>query len=325
MPEIVSSLTSAFTLAFVVTSMFGLGLGLTVQQIVEPLKDVRLVLLALLANFVIVPGVAFALTRLLPLVLPFDQDLQIGLLLLSAVAGAPLTLKAAQIARGNVLFSISLVTLQVVVTVFYLPLVLPLFVPGIEVDVVAVALPLVLQILLPLAMGLIMNVRYDEEAEMARPIMGEIANISLAVMLVLNLGNIGSVLGLLGTGTLTAVLLLLAVGFGVGYLFGDPDVGTRKSLSLGTAQRNYAAAFVLATGSFAARPTVFLMLLAASLISMGVLMVVAGEFGRRAKAAEAAEAAGVAEAQARAAVGGDTAPAGERVVRARDSADRRAA
>src|SRR5690606_28139683 len=120
MDEVIPYLTNAFSLAFVISSMFGLGLGLTIGQIVEPLKKVRLVLLALLANFAIVPAVAFALTRLLPL----DQDLQIGLLLLATVAGAPVALKAAQIARGDVILAVSLVALLVVATVIYLPLAL---------------------------------------------------------------------------------------------------------------------------------------------------------------------------------------------------------
>jgi BASS family bile acid:Na+ symporter len=284
MSEIVSSLTSAFTLAFVVTSMFGLGLGLTIRDIVEPLRNVRLAAMAPLANFVVVPAVAYALTRILPLFLSFEQDLQIGLLLVGAVAGAPLAIKAAQVAGGDMRFAGSLIALQVVVTVVYLPLVLPLLIPGIQVDTVAVALPLILQILVPLGFGLLMNARYDEEADMTRPIMTEIANISLALMLVLNLANVGQVFGLLGTGTLTAVVLVIATGFAAGYLLGGPAASTRRVLGLATGHRNYAAALVIAGGSFAARPTVILMVLAASLINMGFTMLVAGELRRRAKA-----------------------------------------
>ena len=59
MTEIVASLTSAFTLAFVITSMFGLGLALTVREILDPLKDVSLVLRSLVANFVVVPAIAW--------------------------------------------------------------------------------------------------------------------------------------------------------------------------------------------------------------------------------------------------------------------------
>ena len=280
MSEVVSSLTNAFTLGFVVTSMFGLGLGLTVGQIVEPLKQVRLVLLALLANFVIVPAVAYALTRILPL----EQDLQIGLILFSAVAGAPLSIKATQSANGDMRFAVGLIALQVIATVAYLPLVLPLLIPGVRVDTIAIAMPLILQILLPLGLGLLMNARYDEEAELTRPLMRDISNICLALMLILNLSNVGSVLGLIGTGAILAVLLVIAVGLLAGYLLGGPEAKTRRALAIGTGQRNFAAAFVIGVGNFDDRPTVIVMLLAASLISIAIVLLVSCELVKRSKA-----------------------------------------
>ncbi len=39
MDEILGYLTDAFSLSFVITSMFGPGLGLTVRQVIEPLKN----------------------------------------------------------------------------------------------------------------------------------------------------------------------------------------------------------------------------------------------------------------------------------------------
>ncbi|WP_173930968.1 bile acid:sodium symporter [Chelativorans sp. Marseille-P2723] len=277
MSGIIQSLNSAFTLAFVVTSMFGLGLGMTVQDLLAPLRNVRLVVAMIGINFIFIPSLASLLTRLLPL----EPDLQIGLIIMSTVAGAPLAIKASQLARGNVAVAGSLVALQVIFTVAYLPFVLPRLIPGIAVDTVAISLPLSLQVLLPLAAGIVMNIRYDEEAEMARPIMADISNISLAIMLVLNLGNVRQVLGLVGTGAIAGILILIVAGLTAGYLLGGPDTGTRKTLALGSAQRNYAAAFVIAQGNFADQPDVFLMLLTASLISMIVILVVAGEFGRR--------------------------------------------
>lgn len=277
MSEIVGSLNSTFTLAFVVTSMFGLGLRLTVKDLLAPLRNVRLVVATLGINFILIPVLAWLLARLLPL----SPGLEIGLILMSAVAGAPLVIKASQLARGDVVAAGSLVTLLVVVTVIYLPFALPLLVPGTAVNTVAIAMPLFLQILLPLGAGLLMNVRYDEEAEMTRPIMAEIANISLAVMIVLNLGNVPQVLALIGTGAIAAILAITFTGLAAGYLLGGPDAGTRKTIAIGSAQRNYAAAFVIAQGNFADRPDVFLILLAASLVSMIVVLIVAGEFGRR--------------------------------------------
>lgn len=90
MTDVVGTLTSAFTLAFVTTSMFSLGPGLTFEQLLRPLANVRLMVMALLANFAIVPLVAYFLSGIIGL----EQDLRIGVILMSTVAGAPLAIKA---------------------------------------------------------------------------------------------------------------------------------------------------------------------------------------------------------------------------------------
>jgi hypothetical protein len=115
--------------------------------------------------------------------------------------------------------------------------------------------------------------------------MAEIANISLVLLFVVNLTNIGDVFSLLGTGSILAILVVLAVGLAAGYFLGGPGVPQRRTLSLVTAQRGYASAFVIAGGNFAGREAVFLLLLTASLMSMIVVMLAAGEFLRRARAA----------------------------------------
>jgi BASS family bile acid:Na+ symporter len=51
-----------------------------------------LVILSLVVNFVVVPAVAFTLSRVIPL----DQEVQIGLLLIGTAAGAPFLPKLAQ-------------------------------------------------------------------------------------------------------------------------------------------------------------------------------------------------------------------------------------
>ena len=91
-----SAIAALAGLTFVVASMLGTGLGLTVAQILQPLKNARLVILALLANFVLVPLLAFVITRVIPL----DQSLQIGLIVLATTAGAPFLVKRWRPRRG---------------------------------------------------------------------------------------------------------------------------------------------------------------------------------------------------------------------------------
>jgi BASS family bile acid:Na+ symporter len=67
MSEILTVIAQISVLTFVITSMLAMGLSLKIAQIVEPLKDARRVLLALLASFVLVPGLAYLITQLIPL------------------------------------------------------------------------------------------------------------------------------------------------------------------------------------------------------------------------------------------------------------------
>jgi BASS family bile acid:Na+ symporter len=46
------------TLVFVVSSMVAMGLGLTITQIIAPLRNARLVAMSLVANFVLMPAAA---------------------------------------------------------------------------------------------------------------------------------------------------------------------------------------------------------------------------------------------------------------------------
>ena len=124
--ELLSKAATVAMLSFVVSSMLAMGTGLTVSQISEPLRNARLVILALLANFVLMPLGALALAKGLWL----DESFGVGLLLLGCAAGAPFLPKLADLAKGNLAFAVGAMVMLMVVTVGYLPIVLPLMLPG---------------------------------------------------------------------------------------------------------------------------------------------------------------------------------------------------
>jgi hypothetical protein len=119
------------------------------------------------------------------------------------------------------------------------------------------------------------------EADVLLPILGQISNVSLTLMLVLMLGgNLGNVFSLLGTGSIISTILLLAIAMVAGYLLGGPDTPTRKTLLLASGQRSLAAAMVVATGSLADRPNILVFLAAAGLVAMIMVLPIAGRFGK---------------------------------------------
>ncbi len=265
-------------LAFVISSMLAMGLGLTVRQIVTPLRNYSLVARALLANFVVIPLVAMGLGRLLHL----DEPLAVGLLLLGTSAGAPFLPKLAQLAKADIGFAVGLMVLLMVITIGYLPLVLPLMLPGVSVNSWAIARSLLLLMLLPLGLALVVNARFPAAAERGRAVLNRISSLSLALLFILLLVvNFTSVLAVLGTGGILAGLLFLVAGLGTGWVLGGPARGTRQVLALGTAQRNIAAALVVAGQAFS-DPNVVVMVVVVAIIGLVVLMGTARVIGRAA-------------------------------------------
>jgi bile acid:Na+ symporter, BASS family len=266
--ELLQKATSVAMLIFVLSSMLAMGLGLTVSQIITPLRHARLVVLSLLANFVLMPLAAVALAALLRL----DPPLGVGLLLLGTAAGAPFLPKLAQIAEGNLAFAVGLMVLLMVVTVGYLPLVLPVLLPGVSVNPAKIARSLFLLMLLPLAGALAIKARFAVAAARTKAVLDRVSNLSLMLLVVLiTAANINNVLAVFGTHGILAGLLFIAVGFGMGWLLGGPGMDTRRVLALGTAQRNIAAALVVGSQSFR-DPKVVVMVVVVAIVSLLVLM-----------------------------------------------------
>src|SRR5688572_31360863 len=213
--ELMQKVISIATLVFVLSSMLATGLGLTVSEITTPLRNARLVLLSLLANFVLMPLAALALAATLRL----DQPLGVGLLLLGTAAGAPFLPKLAQISNGNLAFAVGLMVLLMVITVGYLPLVLPLLLPGISVNPAKIARSLFLLMLLPLAGALAVRAKFPDIAGRTKPMLDRLSNLSLILLvLLITAANINNVLAVFGTGGILAGLLFIAMGFVIGWL-----------------------------------------------------------------------------------------------------------
>src|SRR5258708_25359824 len=266
--ELLQKATPVAMLVFVLSSMLAMGLGLTVGEIVAPLRNARLVVLSLLVNFVLMPLAALALAAVLRL----DQPLGVGLLLLGAAAGAPFLPKLAQIAKGNLAFAVGLMVLLMVITVGYLPLVLPLLLPGVSVNPAQIARSLFLLMLLPLAGALVVRARFAEVAARTKPVLDRLSNLSLILLvLVITVANVNNVLAVFGTRGILAGLLFIAIGFVLGWFLGGPDINTRRVLALGTAQRNIAAALVVGSQSFT-DPKVVVMVVVVAIVSLLVLM-----------------------------------------------------
>jgi predicted Na+-dependent transporter len=274
--ELLNTLYNLMGLVFVLGTIISMGLSLTIKQITGPLRNVRFVIIALLANFIVPPILALILIRVFSL----DEPLAVGLLLVSLAAGAPGLPKTAVFAKLDTAAATGLMVLLVVVTIIVLPIALPLLLTGISVTFWDIASGLIILILVPLAISLFVRARYPEAAASALPHFAQASNLSLLILLVLMVVlNFSNVVGLLGSGGLLASLILIILTTVGGYLLGSLGKANSWVQALGAGQRNIAAAMVVATMNFGNDEVV--MVVVYSLIILVILIPLALELGKR--------------------------------------------
>ena len=240
---------------FIAGVLFAAGLEVTFEQLVKPLRNGPVVARALTANLILMPLIVYGMSIWFPLERPY----MIGVLLYGFAAGAPYTPKLVGAAAGDVPNSIAATMLLTVLTIFYMPLVLPFLIPGAEIGIWAISKPLLLQMFVPLVIGL--GVRHFSgrlAAKLLRPA-NIVVNLSLILFLVLALVLHGDALAAtIGKGVITSAVVLTLVAFAVGYLLGPGGKKGKVTLGLITTARNVGAAATIATANFKDDPRVLL-------------------------------------------------------------------
>lgn len=282
MSDVLVVIVQLAALVFVVSSMLAMGLSLTIPEIMTPLRQVRLVVLALAVNFVAVPLTVWGIQAVMDL----DQDIYTGLLLMATAAGAPFLPKLASAAKGNAAFSVGLMVMLMLVTIIYMPIVLPLFLSGVEINPWDIARSLIVLMLIPLGMGLFTKSRWTEVADRLEPVLSSASSFAIVVLLV---GAIimqwESIVSLIGTGGILAIVIFLLISLALGYFAGGSDPATRSVMGLGTAQRNISAALVVGAQNFSDNPNVLVTVIVAALVGLVLLLPIGAEFGKHATGA----------------------------------------
>src|SRR5215218_9686911 len=150
---------------FIIATMLNVGLTQRPSNVAGHLKNWPFVIKMLLANFVFAPLVMIVALYFAP----FDPALKAGLLIFSLGAGAPLLIKLTQTAEHEVALGAAVMMLLMVVTVVYMPVVLPLVLSGVSVDALAIARSLLLQMLLPIGAGMLVAQLLPALAKRAQP------------------------------------------------------------------------------------------------------------------------------------------------------------
>jgi len=254
--------------AFVVSTMLTAGMSQPVTAAIAPLKKPLPILLALLVNFALAPLLAVFLTGIIPL----QPAHSTGILLLGAAAGAPFLPKLAEIASGGLAYSVALMVLLMSGSALFMPLALPFMIPGASARPWAIAGPLVVDMVIPLAAGFALGRSQAAWAPRLNSIARAISNLTLVLLVLLMIAlNFRTLVGTVGSFAIATYTLYVLVIVGVSYLVGAADPSNRSVFALGAGCRNIPACLVIA-GSSLSDPAVTVMLIVGFVVSLVLLL-----------------------------------------------------
>lgn len=262
-----------FTLPiFVFFTMFNVGLTQDMEDITEYLKKWKFHTRVVLANYIIGPIIAYLLIQVFSL----ETPIAVGLLIFSMCAGAPFMIKLVNLSGNDVALGASLMLVLVLMSVIYVPIMLPLVSEEITVDAWGLFTNLFRQLVIPVILGAAVKYFFTQFSETIQPWVAKLGSISLWIVIIGTMvGNAEGMIDLAGGGTILAgVLFILGITV-VGYFSGGKDDQNhlREVAAIGSGQRNTAASMLIAANNFPQVPEIFLFITVVNMIGILIHLV----------------------------------------------------
>lgn len=234
--------------------MFGMGLTLKFDDFKVVFSRPRDVIVGCLAQFTIMPLLAWVLARIFGL----DQALTVGVILVGCCPGGTASNVITYLAKGDLALSVGMTGVSTLLAPILTPLlVLLLAGQSVDVDVVAMFLSILWVVILPIVAGLIVKRLCPTQTEKATAYLPALSSVTICfIVLIIIAANAHKLL----TGGLLIILVVVlhnVCGLALGYLIGSVlklAPAKRKAISIEVGMQNSGLASSLATLHFAAYP-----------------------------------------------------------------------
>lgn len=244
-PELFIPLKPFTDWLFAVT-MFGIGCLLSTKDFVPIIQKPKLIFLGTLAQFVIMPLLAFLIIKLLKL----PPALAVGLILAAAVPDAMAAGVMSYLAEADVAFSVALTTATTLISPLVTPA-LTLFLGRqyIPIQFWPMMQSIIMMVILPLILGLWVQHKFHKITTRIKPVFPALSTLFIAficgLVVALNKDALGKVTWLI----FVAVISLNVFGLIFGYIAGKGfrfNLAQRRTLAINVGMQNAGMGAVLA-------------------------------------------------------------------------------
>ncbi|MEV0055917.1 hypothetical protein AB0H34_36155 [Saccharopolyspora shandongensis] len=277
-------LFNAVTVIFIATTMLAAGLGATLSALRDIFANLPLILLALLANLLIIPLLGWGVAALFGL----PTAAFIALLLVASSPGGPFGAKLGMVQNGDVVTGAAMqVLLAAVGSITFGPTANVLLAAakagaGVSLDVAALALTVAVLQLVPFAVGLILRHFTPTTAQTWQPAAAKVSNVTFLIVLAgMLLGNWRDVVALVGSLTLLAGFVFAIAAFALGTMLATGSRVRRTTMGGVAAVRNAGPALAAIGIAFGNQPAVLGALAAVLLSGLAAALPIAALLSRQ--------------------------------------------
>lgn len=236
--------------------MLGMGLTLTFKDFGEVTRNPKAVIVGVIAQFVVMPSLAFMLAKLFQL----PPDLAIGVILVGACPGGTSSNVMTYLARGNTALSVACTTISTLLAPVLTPAVFYLFASQwLDINASAMFISVLQMVLLPIFIGLVIRTIFKQKIEQFSQTMPLISVI--AIVLIVTAVVAVSKDRIIESGLLIFGVIVLHNGLGylIGYLVSrllKLPMADSKAVAIEVGMQNSGLGAALAAVHFKANPLI---------------------------------------------------------------------
>ena len=253
-PDTISHLKPKLINPLLGVIMFGMGLTLKGEDFKVVFSRPKDVLVGCLAQFTVMPLLAFALTKIFRL----EPALAIGVILVGCCPGGTASNVITYLAKGDLALSVGMTAVSTLLAPVLTPLLVWLLAgETVDVDVVGMLLSILWVVILPIALGLLVKRFWPRMTEQASTYLPALSTLAICVIVLIVIAANAHKLLDGGLIVLLVVVLHNMCGLGAGYLLGTflhLTPAKRRAISVEVGMQNSGLASSLATLHFASYP-----------------------------------------------------------------------
>jgi len=234
--------------------MFGMGMTMTVDDFKGVLQSPKAVIVGVVAQFMVMPGLAYLLCHLFQL----PSEIAIGVILVGCCPGGTASNVITYMAKGNTALSVACTSVSTLLAPVLTPAIFYLLASQwIEINALSMLGSILQVVLFPIILGLIVRAVWKQKVDTYIQVMPLISVIAIVAIVAAIIG--GSKAQILESGLL--ILAVVALHNGLGYLLGfwasrvfKLPYADSKAIAIEVGMQNSGLGVALAAVHFAASP-----------------------------------------------------------------------